>query len=176
MSTPTVDDVVIGVALTVPDPWADTLRAARAAARDPEAVTIPPHVTLLAPVDVAVARLAEVDDHLERVAARHGSFEMHLRGTATFRPVSPVVFVQVVEGIADCERLAAEVRGGPLDLPARFPYHPHVTIAHAVDDDLLDGAFTAMAEFDASFVVTGFDSYVRNLDGGWHLRRSYSLG
>ena len=39
-----------------------------------------------------------VDEHLAAVAARHAPFVVHLRGTATFRPVSPVVFVQVVEG------------------------------------------------------------------------------
>ncbi|MDO8106897.1 2'-5' RNA ligase family protein [Isoptericola sp. b441] len=171
-----VDHRVLGVALTVPEPWATDLSAARAAAGDPEAAAIPPHVTLLAPVDLDGARLDDVDAHLERVAASHRGFRLHLRGTATFRPVSPVVFVQVVEGIADCERLAADVRSGPLDLPARFPYHPHVTIAHAVDDESLDHAFAAMAGYEATFPVRAFDGYVQDDDGVWHLRRSYPLG
>lgn len=169
-------DVVVGVAITVPDPWADALRAARSAAGDPEAESIPPHVTLLAPVTVTETWLTDVDEHLERVAEGHLSFELHLRGTATFRPVSPVVFVQVVEGIAQCERLAGAVRQGPLAVPAKFPYHPHVTIAHAVDDERLDAAFDQMADFDARFRVTSFDGYVQTPDGAWHLRRTYPLG
>jgi hypothetical protein len=41
-------------------------------------------------------------------------FEVHLRGSATFRPVSPVVFVPLVRGISECERVEAQVRSGPL--------------------------------------------------------------
>jgi 2'-5' RNA ligase len=125
---------------------------------------------------VSETQLPDVDEHLERAAARHRPFDLHLRGTATFRPVSPVVFVQVVEGIAQCERLAADIRRGPLSVPATFPYHPHVTIAHAVDDARLDVAFEQMADFDATFRVTSFDGYVQTPDGVWHLRRAYPLG
>lgn len=169
-------DTVVGVALTVPEPWAAVLRAARVAAGDPEAQTIPPHVTLLGPALVDGRRLDAVDAHLSQVATRHRPFTVHLRGTATFRPVSPVVFVQVVEGIASCEQLAADVRSGPLDLPAQFPYHPHVTIAHAVDDAHLDEAFAAMAGFDAAFPVSTIDGYLQDEAGVWHLRTRYPLG
>jgi 2'-5' RNA ligase len=86
------------------------------------------------------------------------------------------VFVQVVEGIASCEQLAADVRSGPLDLPAQFPYHPHVTIAHAVDDAHLDQAFAAMADFDAHFPVSAIDGYLQDEAGAWHLRTRYPLG
>jgi 2'-5' RNA ligase len=171
-----VADIVVGVAITVPAPWADELRAARSAAGDPEAESIPPHVTLLAPATVTETWLTDVDAHLEQVAARHRPFDLHLRGTATFRPVSPVVFVQVVEGIAQCERLAVDVRRGPLAVPAKFPYHPHVTIAHAVDDAHLDRAFDQMADFDATFHVASIDGYVQTPDCVWHLRRTYPLG
>lgn len=169
-------DIVVGVAITVPEPWAGALRAARSAVGDPEAESIPPHVTLLAPATVGESWLTDVDEHLERVAAGHQPFDLHLRGTATFRPVSPVVFVQVVEGIAQCERLASDVRRGPLEVPAKFPYHPHATIAHAVDDARLDQAFEQMADFDATFRVASFDGYVQTADCVWHLRRTYPLG
>ena len=43
---------------------------------------------------------------------------MRLRGTGTFRPVSPVVFVNVAEGISRCELLADAVRRGPLEIDA----------------------------------------------------------
>ena len=51
-------------------------------------------------------------------------FRVHLRGTGTFRPVSPVVFVGVVEGISQCEQLAAGVRQGPAGDRARLPLPP----------------------------------------------------
>ncbi len=170
-----MNDVVLGVALTVPQPWAGELQRARAAAGDPEAWAIPPHVTLLAPASVPAGDLPAVEAHLAAVAARQGAFRVHLRGTATFRPVSPVVFVQVVEGIAGCERLAADVRSGPLDLPARFPYHPHVTVAHAVDDERLDAVFEAMAGFEAVFDAAAFEAYLQDPAGIWRAHRRFAL-
>ena len=61
---------------------------------------------------------------------RSRPFRVHLRGTGTFQPISPVVFVGVVQGISQCEVLAAEVLRGPLAIDRAFPFHPHVTIAH----------------------------------------------
>ena len=69
-----------------------------------------------------------------------------------------------------------EPEPSPLAVPAKFPYHPHVTVAHAVDDARLDAAFEQMAGFDATFHVTSFDGYVQTPDCVWHLRRSYPLG
>ena len=78
---------------------------------------------------------------------------MHLRGTGTFRPTSPVVFVGVVEGISQCEQLEAGVRQGRLVLQRTFPYHPHVTVAHHLPEDQLEQAFTDLEDFDATFDV-----------------------
>lgn len=170
-----MSELVLGVAVTVPEPWAGALQRARHEAGDPEALAIPPHVTLLAPATLPGEALTAADEHLAAVAARHAPYRLHLRGTATFRPVSPVVFVQVVEGIGDCEQLAVDVRSGPLDLPARFPYHPHVTVAHGVSDEGLDASFVAMSGFEASFEVTGFDAYLQTPDGAWHHHRTFPL-
>ena len=49
-------------------------------------------------------------DALERASATLPPFPMRLRGTATFRPVSPVVFVAVSQGISYTEMLAKSVR------------------------------------------------------------------
>ena len=46
----------------------------------------------------------------------------------------------MARGIAECERIAADVRTGPLARPLTFPYHPHVTVAHDVPTDMLDMA------------------------------------
>jgi hypothetical protein len=35
-----------------------------------------------------------------------------------------VVFVSVVDGIGECERMEAKVRSGPLARDLAFPYHP----------------------------------------------------
>lgn len=169
------DEVCLGIAVTVPPPYGPALVAARARFGDPAAGQIPPHVTLLVPTAMQVDVLDEVDAHLDAVAAARGPFVMQLRGTATFRPVSPVVFVQVVRGLADCEQLERRVRSGPLAQDLRFPYHPHVTVAHELDDEALDLAFDGLAGFEATFVVDRFHRYVLADDGVWRPAREYLL-
>jgi 2'-5' RNA ligase len=164
----------IGVAIAVPEPWAGELQRQRASFGDPLAEAIPTHVTLVPPTSVD-GRLATVEDHLADVATRIHRFRIHLRGTATFRPVSPVVFVALAEGISSCEVLATKVRQGPLAQQLHYPYHPHVTVAHDLDDAALDKAFETLADFDCAFPVTGFHLFVHGPDGIWRPHRSFSL-
>jgi 2'-5' RNA ligase len=119
--------------------------------------------------------LAAVDAHLLDVATRFPSFRIRLRGTATFRPISPVVFVPLAEGISSCEVLQSQVRSGPLDVALRFPYHPHVTVAHDLDKESLDSAFDALADYDCLFEVTAFSRYEHGCDGVWRPRRDFPL-
>jgi 2'-5' RNA ligase len=90
--------------------------------------------------------------------------------------VSPVVFVQVAEGIAECEQLERAVRSGPLHQELRFNYHPHVTVAHEVADADLDRAFTDLAAYDAVFQVDGFQVFEHGDDGVWRVVRHVPLG
>lgn len=173
---PSGEELRIGVAVTVPAPYAAELQAARARVGDPAAALIQPHITLIGPTVVPVPALPDVEAHLRDVTARHAPFAVHLRGTATFRPVSPVVFVQVVEGIAPCELLEVDVRTGPLAQDLRFHYHPHVTIAHDVPEDALDRAFADMAGFEARFDVTEIHVYEHGDDGEWRTMGAFPLG
>jgi 2'-5' RNA ligase len=161
------DQVRIGVAIPVPDPYGPGLQSARARFGDPLAAFIPPHVTLLGPTVVEPADMPAVSEHLAAVAACCPPFDLHLRGTGSFRPVSPVVFVQVAQGIAHCERLERAVRSGPLAQELRFNYHPHVTVAHDIPDDALDRAYDELAHYEAAFRVTGFHVYEHGDDGVW---------
>ena len=103
-------------------------------------------------------------------------FPVQLWGTGTFRPVSPVVFVALAAGIAGCERLERGVRSGPLTRPLDFPYHPHVTVAHDLPDEVLDEAYDALAGYDARFVADLFHLYVHGDDGVWQPRTTLVLG
>lgn len=163
----------IGVAIPVPHPWADDLQGWRRRLGDPMADRIPPHVTLLPPTAVPDWRLPDIQRHLGEVAAGAAPFAIHLRGTGTFQPVSPVTFVSLATGISDCERLEREVRAGPLARPVRFPYHPHVTIAQDVDRDALDYAFEALAGYDVRFFVTGLSLFEQNADRVWRALQEF---
>ena len=166
----------IGVAIGIPEPYLSELQRWRERLGDPNAGDIPPHITLLPPTRLATADLTEVEEHLRTLAARERSFPLHLRGSGTFRPVSPVVFVTLALGISDCERLEKQVRSGPLARASAFPYHPHVTVAHDVGDPLLDRAYAALSSYDAQFSVWGLTLFERGHDGVWRPQRDFPFG
>ena len=165
----------IGVAVAIPEPWATELQDYRESVGDTTASMIPTHITLVPPTEVP-GELADIESHLAEAAAAVDAFSVHLRGTGTFRPVSPVVFVTLVEGVSQCSELAEAVRRGPLDVELAFPYHPHVTVAHHLDDPQLDQALTELADFECEFPVEAFHLYVHDRDVGWRPTRDFSLG
>ncbi|MCU1674385.1 MAG: Phosphoesterase [Frankiales bacterium] len=166
----------IGVAIGLPEPMHSELTSWRERLGDPNARSIPPHITLLPPTALPDVRLHDVEEHLRQVAASEEPFEVHLRGSSTFRPVSPVVFVPLVMGISGCERVEAKVRRGPLARELGFPYHPHVTVAHDVGEEMLDRAFVDLASYDAKFRVWGFTMFEQGKDGVWRPQRDFPFG
>lgn len=166
----------VGVALALPEPHHSELQAWREQLGDPNAADIPPHVTLLPPTALPADVLPAAEEHLQRVAAAGAPFRIHLRGSGTFRPVSPVVFVPLVRGIAECEQLERAVRAGPLAREVKFPYHPHVTVAHEVAEEQLDRAFAELASYEATFVAPGFSLFERDRAGVWRPLREFPFG
>ena len=166
----------IGVAVAVPAPYANELQDWRERLGDPQALKIPPHITLLPPTAVGAQRLPEVEEHLRAVAAQERPFELVLRGSATFRPLSPVTFIPLAAGISECERLEARVRTGPLARRVKFHYHPHVTVAQGVDDVLLDKAFEQLAGYEARFLATGFTLFEEGADQAWRPITDFPFG
>lgn len=173
--------VRIGVAVDIPAPWGPHLTRCRIAAGDPLGEAVPAHLTLLGPTEVERAWLPELAGHLRDVADGHHEFELLLRGTGTFRPITEVVFVTVAAGISECEQLAAAITSVPeLDKPRTFPYHPHVTVAQEVPPPALDKVFDDLADFEARFMVSGFTLFthtgdVKSPDARWHPEEDYRL-
>lgn len=166
----------IGVAIAVPDPWGEELRRHRRSFGDGQADVVPTHVTLLAPTQVQNDQLEQVEKHLADAAAGVAPFPVHLRGTGTFRPVSPVVFVALARGISEVELVADAVRSGMLDVPLTYPFHPHVTVAHDVPEPALEAAFDELAGFECSFDVASFSLYRHDPTDGWVPGSSFALG
>ncbi|MEV6951818.1 2'-5' RNA ligase family protein [Streptomyces sp. NPDC051183] len=170
--------VTLGVSIAVPEPYGSLLQERRAGFGDAAAHGIPTHVTLVPPTEVEADRLPEIRAHLAEVAAAGRPFPMRLAGTGTFRPLSPVVFVKVVEGATGCTRLQGRVRDpeGPLSRELAFPYHPHVTVAHGISEEAMDLAFSALAEYSADWICGGFALYEQGSDGVWRKLREYPFG
>jgi 2'-5' RNA ligase len=171
-----VDIRNIGIALGIPEPYGRELQGWRERLGDPNAKRIVPHVTLLPPMEVESNSLEPIEEHLRRIAAEEKTFDIQLRGSATFLPVSPVVFVPLVQGISECERLEMRVRSGPLAREARFPYHPHVTVAHDLPPEALNRAFESLRGYEAVFRVWGFTLFEQDGDGTWRPQRDFVFG
>ncbi|WP_103500113.1 MULTISPECIES: 2'-5' RNA ligase family protein [Streptomyces] len=167
--------VTLGVSLAVPEPYGSWLQQRRLGFGDDAAAGIPTHVTLLPPTEVDAALRPEIEDHLAAIAAAGRCFPMRLSGTGTFRPLSPVVFVQVVEGGSACGWLQERVRddAGPLGRELHFPYHPHVTVAHGIDEPSMDRAEKELAEYEAAWTAEGFALYEQGADAVWRLVREF---
>ena len=170
------DRVTVGVAIAIPQPHATVLSTWRRRVGDPAADLVRPHVTLLPPTPVAAATLDDIEAHLAEVAAAGQPFAMHLAGTGTFRPTSPVTFIQISRGVSDCEVLERSIRSGPLERGLEFPYHPHVTVAQEIPDAALDDAYDGLAGFVARFAVERFGLFCRGRDGRWNWRTEFALG
>lgn len=166
---------VIGVAIEIPEPYGTQLRQHRASYGDINAATVPTHITLIPPTEVDDADLEQFEKNLAQVAQKHSPFDITLRGTGTFRPVSPVVFVSVVEGISPTEQLAADSRALIEDLSYQFPYHPHVTVAQEVSEEALDQAFNDLADFQCRWRVENFCMYTQNGSPEWRKHRQFDL-
>lgn len=165
--------MLFGVAIEVPAPHGPHLRAKRASFGDPQAVMIPTHVTLTPPAEID--DLDEIRVRLGRVAAAMDPFEICLDGSGTFRPVSPVVFVKLVDGIEQTVALAAHVREAIDAAEPQFPFHPHVTVAHDVDEDALDRAEKELADYSCRFAVTRFALWIHHPHDGWQADQHFDL-
>lgn len=157
----------IGVSIPVPAPHGEFLQQCRSDFGDPAAWRIPTHITLFPPTVVEQDSYAAFLAHCRHVAEAHERFEVVLRGTGTFRPVSPVVFIQVAQGVSNCEGLEQALRAGPVERSLDFYYHPHVTVAHHVPDDALERAFQDLAGYTASFEVDSIHLYELGDDDIW---------
>ena len=168
--------VTLGVSVAIPPPHATVLANWRRQVGDANADLVWPHVTLLPPTPVPAEVLTDVEAHLRSAALAQQPFAMHLAGTGTFRPTSPVVFIQVATGVSQCEILERAIRRGPLERELEFPYHPHVTVAQDVDDAALDEAYDGLAGFVARFLVDSFVLYCRDTAGRWAQHMEFPLG
>ena len=169
LPVPAPSQRVVGLTIPLPEPWAAQIRIVRAGAGDPLAHVIAPHVTLVPPTVVERADVPAITAHAERVAEGTAPFVLRACGVGTFRPVSPVVYVALKDGGPQCDALQQALRrqGGPLATALRFPFHPHITLAHEVDDDALDAAARAGADIDASLVVERISLHRLAEDGSW---------
>ena len=82
---------------------------------------------------------------------------------------------KTARGISGCEQLELAIRRGRWGTDLTFPYHPHVTVAHAVAEHHLDEAFDGLAHFEARFEVAYFHLYRHGEDSVWRPVADFAL-
>lgn len=97
---------------------------------------VPPHITLLAPVNVRDDAAESALALLRRAAAASRPIAVELGPVATFLPRSPVLYLRVSGDVDELEALRARLAAGPLAPPqGREPraFVPHVTLTNRAE-------------------------------------------
>lgn len=137
----------LGVALLIPAPYDRDVNALRLAVGDPALTRIPPHLTLVPPVNVREDRLPNAMRVLRDAAASTRPFELVLGPPAAFLPVNPVLYLDVDGDVDALLELRERVFREPLSRELTWPFVPHVTIADDAEPDRIEAAVEALASF-----------------------------
>lgn len=141
----------LGVVLLVPEPAATEIQGLRRAVDDPALDSIPPHLTLVPPVNVREDDLSLALARLRAAAsAVDGTIAVTLGPPATFGPPSPVLHLAVGGDLDALARLREQVFAPPLQRRLDHAFHPHVTLATELASNRLAAAVGAMAGYRAT--------------------------
>lgn len=163
----------LGVVIQLPSPLDATVREWRRRYGGQAAAAIAPHITL---VSGSTTDWDSAVRHVRKVAAHMPVFRVGISGTGTFRPISPVVFMNVIEGAQACGRLHDALVDGPLRHELSYGYHPHLTIAHEVEDSIMDLAQEELSGESMTFPVDSIGLFGIDSAGAWSLREELELG
>src|SRR5713101_8326447 len=124
----------LGVALVVPPPVGAEVDGLRRACGDGALGRIPPHCTLVPPVNLREDRISDALAHLRDAASTTRPFTVELGPADTFVPDSPVLYLAVGgDGLDALLDLRDRVFSEPLSRPVTWPFVPHVTLAEGME-------------------------------------------
>jgi 2'-5' RNA ligase len=145
--------VRLGVALLLPSPVREEVDGLRGALGDAALGRVPPHLTLVPPVNVRQESLGRALATLRRAAgAGPRRLRLTLGPVSTFLPDSPVIYLAVAGDLEALHGLRDRVFSGPLERPLSWPFVPHVTLADQADPDRIAAAVDILGHYQA--VVT----------------------
>lgn len=139
----------LGVVLLLPPPVTTEVDGLRRALGDGALGRIPPHLTLVPPVNVAAGAMADAVVVLREAAKATRPLDLRLGPATTFDPVTPVVYLQVAGEVEALRALRDRVFTPPLSRSLTHSFVPHVTVADDMDPDRIPAAVAALADYVA---------------------------
>jgi 2'-5' RNA ligase/GNAT superfamily N-acetyltransferase len=140
----------MGVALLLDPPVSDEIEGLRRALRDPSVGRMPPHLTLVPPVNVKEGDVGGVLRILRDAAsASKGPMALTLGSVSSFLPDNPVAFLSVGGDLDSLAALRQAVFRGPLHRALSWPWVPHVTVADGLAEDRVLAAVSCLDAYRA---------------------------
>lgn len=147
----------LAVALLPPPRLGERVDTLRRAIRSSTLGRIPPHVTVVPPVNVRAGELGDVYELLDAAAAQVRPFRLRIGPASSFAPRTPTVHL----GVRGCEpadaatldALRRVLLQGPLDRPDEHPFTPHLTLDRRVGDERIAAAMSVLDGVDESWSV-----------------------
>lgn len=144
----------LGVALLLPSPVAEEVDGLRRAVGDRSLSRVPPHITLVPPVNVHQNDLASALALLRAAAAATpGPLTVTIGPPTSFLPANPVLYLPIGGGVDAVHALRRRVWEPPLTRSLAWPFVPHVTLADGVAPDRLAAALVALIGYTATTVI-----------------------
>jgi 2'-5' RNA ligase len=126
---------------------------------------MPPHITLVPPVNVAAAALGDALAVIRGAAARVPRLRLALGPVRTFAPDTPVIYLGVGGDLEYLRALRDAVFVAPLVRPLSWPWVPHVTLADEASEDQLAAAVSLLGRYAT---LTEIDRVVLLEESGHH--------
>lgn len=141
----------LGVAILFDAETSAEIDGLRRALGEPDRGRIPPHLTLVPPVNV---RDVEAAHAVVRKAGQSTSpFEIVLGPVASFMPENPVAYLAVDGDVEAVHALRDAVFRPPLERELAWPFVPHVTVADGIEPAVIELGVAAMAAFEKTVAV-----------------------
>jgi 2'-5' RNA ligase len=164
-----VPRVRFGVVVLIPEPAATEIDGLRRAVGDQMLGRVPPHVTLVPPINVRTEAVGDALAAVRRAASTARPFSMTVGPATSFLPDAPVLYLDVGDGAAAgaLGRLRDAIRVPPFDRPSPWPFVPHVTLRDDLDEASLHTAVAALAGFRVDVAVDRLHLLQEGRDRVW---------
>jgi len=141
----------LGVALLVPPPVSIEIDALRRALGETDVDRIPPHLTLIPPVNVREDDIAAGIRVLGDAAATCPPLRLQLGPVTTFAPASPTVHLAVGGDVDEVHALRDRVFVPPLARTLTHEFVPHVTLVEG--SDRIEESVRVLADYRAEVAL-----------------------